>query len=170
MKFAIALMLGCAAAWGADFHPLDVKPGQWETTTTMKMAGLPTLPPEVLKQIPPEQRAKVEAMMAARAGKPVSATSCITKDNLQHEWRTGQDELKACTTNVIKSTSAWQEIHVECNRKDVKTSGSVKVEAVDSEHIRGAVQMTADASNSAQPMNMNYTFTSKWIGAACTEK
>lgn len=173
MKFSIALiMLGSAAAWGADFHAMDVKPGQWETTTTMKMTGIPNLPPELLKQMPPEQRAKVEAMIAAHEGKPTSSTSCMTKDKLQQAWNTGQDALKACMTNVIKSTSSSQEIHVECARNGMKTSGTIKVEALDAEHIRGAVQMmTADASKSSQgPVNMNYSFTSKWVGPACTEK
>lgn len=172
MKFAIALtMLGCAAAWGADLHPMDVKVGQWETTTTMKVAGIPNLPPEVLKQMPPEQRAKLEAMIAARSGKPNSSTSCMTKDKLQQAWNTGQEAMKSCTTNIITSTSSKQEIRVECNRNGAKTSGTIKVEALDSEHIRGTVQMTAaDASDAKPGMNLNYSFTSKWVGPACTDK
>lgn len=172
MKFVVALtMLGCAAAWGADIHPLDVKQGQWETTTSMKMTGMPNIPPEVLKQMPPEQRAKLEAMIAARAGKPTSTTTCMTKDKMQQAWNTGQEGLKSCTTNVITSTSSKQEIHVECNRNGMKTSGTIKVEAVDSEHIRGTVQMmAADPSNSRPGMNMDYSFTSKWVGAACADK
>lgn len=172
MKFAIALtMLGCACAWGADIHPLDVKQGQWETTTTMKAMGLPTIPPEVLNQMPPEQRAKMEAMIAARAGKPMSSTSCMTKEKLQQAWNTGQQGLKACTTSVVTSTSSKQEIHMECDRNGMKTAGTIKVEAVDSEHIRGSVQMmAADPSNSRPGMNMDYSFTSKWIGPACADK
>ncbi len=60
---------------------------------------------------------------------------------------------------------------MECsNQNGTKTTGTVKVEAVDSEHIRGSFQMMAatDASG-GHAMSMNYTFTSKWLGAACTE-
>jgi len=165
--------LACAAAWCADIHPLDVKQGQWETTSSMQMTGMPaaTIPPEVLNQMPPEQRAKVEAMLAARAGKPTSRTSCMTKEKLQQAWNTGQEALKTCTTTVLNSTSSKQEMRVECNRNGMKTSGTIKVEALDSEHIKGTVQMMmADPSKSGQGMNMNYTFMSKWIGEACTEK
>lgn len=172
MKFVAALtMLGCASAWGADVHPMDVKLGQWETTTIMKMAGLPNIPPDILKQMPPEQRAKLEAMIAARSGKPITTTSCLTKDKLEQAWNTGQEGMKACTTKVITATSSKQEVRVECNRNGMKANGTINVEALDSEHVRGAMQMTAaDSSNSSQAMNMNYTFTSKWLGAACTEK
>ena len=170
-RSSMLLMLACACTWGAAIHPLDVKQGQWETTTSMKMSGLPTIPPEVLNQMPPEQRAKLEAMIAARAGKPMSSTNCMTKDKLQQAWNTGQQGLKACTTNVITSTSSRQEIRLECNRNGMKTSGTIKVEAIDSEHIRGAVQMmAADPSHTSPGMNMDYSFTSKWIGPACTEK
>jgi hypothetical protein len=172
MKFAFALtMLGCAAAWGADLHPMDVKVGQWETTTTTKIAGLPNIPPDVLKQMPPEQRAKLEAMIAARSGKPASHTTCMTTDKLQEAWNTDQQGLKSCTTNIITSSASKQEIHVECNRNGTKMSGTIKVEAFDSEHIRGAVQMTAaDPSNAKPGMNIDYSFTSKWIGPACSDK
>jgi hypothetical protein len=170
-RFSMLLMLACAGAWGAEFHPLDVKQGEWETTNTMQVTGLPSIPPDVLNQMPPEQRAKMEAMIAARSGKPTSRNSCMTKEKLQQAWNTGQEGLKACTTTVITSTSSKQDIRIECNRNGMKTNGNIKVEAIDSEHIRGAVQMTAaDPSNSGQGMNMNYSFTSKWIGAACTEK
>ena len=170
-RSSLLLTLACACAWGADIHPLDVKQGQWETTTSMKMAGLPTIPPEVLNQMPPEQRAKVEAMIAARAGKPMSSTSCMTKEKLQQAWNTGQEAMKSCTTNIITSTSSRQEIHVECNRNGMKTAGAIQVETVDSEHIHGSVHMTAaDPSNSRPGMNVDYSFTSKWVGPACAER
>lgn len=170
-RLSIALMLVCAGAWAADFHALDVKPGQWETSMSGQMTGIPQLPPEVLKNLPPEQRAKLEAVMGKQGAKPIVSSSCMTKEKMQQAWNTGQDSLKACTTTVITSTSSKQEIRVECNRDGSKSSGTVKVETVDSEHIRGSMQMTAVTGGAeGHAMNMNYTFTSKWIGAACTEK
>jgi hypothetical protein len=164
--------LACAAAWGADIHPLDVKQGQWETTSSMQMSGMPaaTIPPDILAKMPPEQRAKVEAMMAARAGKPTARTSCMTKEKMHEAWNTGQEALKTCTTTVLTSTGSKQEMRVECNRNGMKTSGTIKVEALDSEHIKGTVQMMSDDPSKSGPgMNMSYTFTSKWVGEACTE-
>jgi hypothetical protein len=57
---------------------------------------------------------------------------------------------------------------MDCNPEGAKSSGTIKVEAVDSEHIRGSFQMSA-ASEGNHMMSMNYSFTSKWLGAACTE-
>jgi hypothetical protein len=70
---------------------------------------------------------------------------------------------------VTASSSTKQEVQLECDRNGAKTSGTIKVEAVNSEHTRGSFQMTA-TSEGNHVMSMNYTFTSKWLGAACTEK
>jgi Protein of unknown function (DUF3617) len=169
-KFSIGFtVLVCACAWGADIHALDVKPGQWETTTTGLMTGMPSIPPEVLNQMTPEQRAKVQSAMGARGAKPMVSTGCKTKEKLEQAWNSGQEALKACTISLTTSTSSKQEIHMDCNRDGAKSSGTVKVEAIDSEHIRGSIQMTANTGDEGHTMNMNYTFTSKWLGA-CTEK
>jgi hypothetical protein len=169
MKHLIGLtLLLCTGAWAADLNPMDVKPGQWETTTTGQMTGMPTIPPEALAQMTPEQRAKFESAMGARGAKPMVSTSCRTKEKMAQAWTTGQQYTKSCTTTVIASSSSKQEVHLECDRDGKKTSGTIKVEAVDSEHIRGSFQMTA-ATGADHAMSMNYSFTSKWLGAACTE-
>jgi hypothetical protein len=173
MRFSIGLTTllcasACSSLWAADFHALDVKPGQWETTVTGQMTGVPAIPAEVLAQMTPEQRAKVESAMGARGAKPIVTTSCKTKEKLNQAWTTGQQSLKSCTTTVTGSSSNKQEVHLECNQEGTKSSGTIKVEAVDSEHIRGSFQMSA-ATDGNHAMSMNYTFTSKWLGAACTE-
>jgi hypothetical protein len=173
MKLSIGLtMLLCTGAcfpiWAADFQAMDVKTGQWETTTTGQMTGMPAIPPEALAQMTPEQRAKFESAMGARGAKPMVSTSCRTKEKLAQAWTTGQQNLKSCTTTVVTSSASKQEVHLECNRDGAKTNGTIKVEAVDSEHIRGSFQMTA-ASEGNHVMSMNYSFTSKWLGEACTE-
>jgi hypothetical protein len=173
MRFSIGLtMLLCASAcsslWAADLHALDVKAGQWETTTTGQMTGAPAIPPDVLAKLTPEQRAKIESAMGARGAKPMVSTSCRTKEKLAEAWTTGQQTQKSCTTTLTGSSSSAQEVHMECNQNGTKSSGTVKVEVVDSEHIRGSFQMTT-ATDGNHPMSMNYSFTSKWLGAACTE-
>lgn len=166
-KFSIALMLACAGAWAADIHPLDVKPGKWETTVNSQGSGF-SIPPEALKQLPPEQRAKFQAALAEHMSKPTVTTDCLTKEKIQQAWNTGPDALKECKTTLISSTSSKQDIHVECNSGRNKSSGNVKVESLDSEHVKGSIQMTA-VTEEKSTMNLNYTFTSKWVGA-CTEK
>lgn len=170
MRLSMGLtMLLCTSAWAADFNPMNVKTGQWETTVTGQMTGMPAIPPEALARMTPEQRAKLESAMGGLGAKPMVSTNCRTKEKLAQAWSTGQAAMKSCTTTLLTSTSSKQEVHVECDREGRKTSGTIKVEAVDSEHIRGSFQMTA-AGDGNHTMNMNYTFTEKWLGAACTEK
>ena len=168
MRFSIGLtVLLCSSLWAADFYALDVKPGQWETSVTGQMTGAPGIPAEVLARMTPDQRAKVESAMGARGAKPIVTTSCRTKEKLAQAWTTGQNNLKSCTTAVTSSSSSKQEVHLECNQDGTKSSGNIKVEVVDSEHIRGSFQMTA--ASDGNHVGMNYSFTSKWLGAACTE-
>ena len=169
--FLIGLtMLFCSTMWAADFHPLNVKTGQWETTVTGQMTGMPPIPAEALNKMTPEQRARIEAAMGARGAKPMRSKNCITKESLDKALNMGSDEsMKACTRTLTTSTSGKQEIHMECDRNGVKTTGTVVVEALDSENIRGSMKMTT-TSDANRTMNMNYTFTSKYVGAACTEK
>jgi hypothetical protein len=161
-------LLLCSALWAANLQALDVKTGQWETTTSGQMTGMPSIPPDALAKLTPEQRAKIESAMGAHGAKPMVSTHCLTKEKIEQAWNTGQSMAKNCTTTLTSSSSSKQEVHMECNQNGSKTVGTVKVEAVDSEHTRGSFQMTA-ASDSGHTMSMNYTFTSKWLGAACIE-
>ena len=95
-------MLFCSTMWAADLQALDVKTGQWETTTSGQMTGMPAIPPEVLAKLTPEQRAKMESAMGARGAKPIVSTYCLTKDKLEQAWNTGQSMAKNCTTHGDK--------------------------------------------------------------------
>lgn len=167
-SIGLMMLLG-STLWTADLRALDVKTGQWETTTTGQMTGMPAIPPEALAHMTPEQRAKIESAMGARGAKPIVSTYCLTKEKLEQAWNTGQSMAKNCTTTMTSSSAGKQEVHMECNQNGTKMTGTVKVEAVDSEHTRGSIQMMAASADTGHAMNMNYSFTSKWLGAACTE-
>ena len=60
---------------------LNLNPGLWEMTTTGETTGAPPIPADILAQMPPERRAKLEAAMAAnatRASTPHVSKQCIT--------------------------------------------------------------------------------------------
>jgi Protein of unknown function (DUF3617) len=161
----------CSAVWGADFRTLDVKTGQWETTVSGQTTGMPPIPDEVLNRLTPEQRAKMQAMMQANSGsKPTVSRTCMTAKDLEKGFNAAEQSAAAssCSRVVVNSTGSKQEIRMECASGGTKSSGSIKLEAVDSEHVKGSMQMTS--SNDGHTMNMNYTFASKWVGPACTEK
>jgi hypothetical protein len=163
-------MLFCAAVLSAaDFRPLDVKTGQWETTVSGQTTGMPPIPDSVLNQLTPEQRAKMQAAIQANSGaKSTVSKHCMTQQDLQKGFNLQDEANKACSRVAVTSTSSKEEIRMDCTAGGAKTTGVVKLEAVDSEHVRGSMQMTS--SNDGRSMNMNFTFASKWVGPACTEK
>src|ERR1700684_3503437 len=104
MKPALAItLLAASAIWAADPVPMDVKPGQWETTITTQMAGMPAapqIPPEQLARIPPEQRAKVEAALKQAGGGPRSSTTknCVKKEDLA---KMSMNNDQTCKTTLV---------------------------------------------------------------------
>jgi hypothetical protein len=51
------------------------------------------------------------------------------------------------------------------SHENAKSDVTVHIEAEDSEHVRGTVKSNVSASGNA--MNVNGTFTSKWLGMVC---
>ena len=169
-KISIGLtMLACSTLWAADFRPLDVKPGEWQTTLNGQTSGMPPIPADVLAKLTPEQRAKMEAMMAGRNGaKSTVSKGCLKKEDLDKGFNMSDKTMESCARSVVTSSGSKQEIRVDCNTNGAKTTGTVKVEAVDSENVKGSMQLAV--TNGEHTMNMNYMFASRWIGPACTEK
>jgi hypothetical protein len=164
-------MLACAGAWAADYHPMDVKTGQWETTMIEHMTGVPPIPPEALSHLSPEQRARLQAAMEARSGKPIVSKSCLTKKDLTTGWDIGRQGAKQrCTPSLVTSTSSKQELHMKCDG-EINANDTIIIERVDSEHVRGTARITETGdSNAGRPMNINVDLTGKWIGPVCTDK
>ncbi|MGB6946429.1 MAG: DUF3617 domain-containing protein [Bryobacteraceae bacterium] len=158
----------CSAIWAADYQHLDVKAGQWETTLNGQTSGMPPIPDEVLNRLTPEQRARMQAAMQARGAKATVSKGCLTKDQLDKPFDLGDQNTKACTRTLVTSSGSRQEIRLDCNRQGTKSTGTIKLEAVNSENVKGSMLMTM--TNAEHTMNMNYTFAAKWIGPACIEK
>ncbi len=175
MKFSLALIFVAApAVWAADLVPMDVKIGQWETTVTTQITGMaqqahqmPQLTPEQLAQIPPEQRAKLQAMMAQMNGAPRTATSksCTKKEDLT---RLPLNNDANCKTNVLSSSSSKQVIQVDCDHGGKKQSGTMTIEALSPESMKFAV-VASGGDGKATNMNMNISGTSKWLGPVCSD-
>ena len=125
---------------------------------------MPAIPPEALAKLPPEQRAKIEGRMK---GAPQTSTVCVKKEKLEQPFRFDKMD-KACTRDIVTSSGSMQEFHVECTHEKSKTSGVVRVEAMNSENIKGSMQM--DTTHGDRTMTMNSTFTSKWVGSTCSKE
>ncbi|HXA03333.1 MAG TPA: DUF3617 domain-containing protein [Bryobacteraceae bacterium] len=171
MKINVSLgfaFLFCGAVWAGDtVQPLDVKLGLWESTTTMEHSGAPPIPDEVLARLTPEQRAKIEerAKASAQQGpKTTTRKNCIKKEDLDKAMAFGNND-KSCHRTVLASSSSKMEFRIECGAGTMKSNGDVHIEAINSEHVKGSVQMTM--GDGTRSMKLNSTFESKWLGPVC---
>lgn len=169
MRIAIAALLLCpyAAAEGGKIQPLDVKPGLWETTTTVTTSGQMPIPPELLSRMTPEQRVKIKERLKAQSGKrtrTVTRKKCLTKEDLQKGVMFMADK-KGCTQTVMTSNSSQADVQVACENEGLKTQWTVHLQAANSKNVKGSIH--AAASGGGDTMNSESTFTSKWTGASC---
>jgi hypothetical protein len=163
-SFSLAAALFCATAWAAGTTPLNVKTGEWETTMSGGSSGQLPIPQEMLDKMTPEQRARMEAAMKARGGQGPRTTvrkSCVRKETLDKPFG-NDEERKSCKQTIVTSSATRQEIHMQCENGGGTQTGTFKLEAVDSGNVKGSMQMTA--SSGARAMNINYTFSAKWLG------
>lgn len=150
---------------GDKFEALNVKPGLWETTSTITRDGEMPIPAEFLSHMSPEQRANLEARMKANSAqntKTHTYKSCETKEKLQ---QAPFSDAKECSMTIVRSTSRKAELKVSCQSEGVKSSGDVLVEVLNPEIVKGVGHLTILGSDHS--VNMNTTFTSKWLGSSC---
>jgi len=171
MKINVSLgfmFLLCGHMPAADtVQPLDVKLGLWESTSTMEHSGAPPIPDELLARLTPEQRAKIEerAKASAQQGpKTTTRKNCVKKDDLDKAMAFGNDD-KTCHRTILSSSSSKLEFRMECAAGTMKSNGTVRIEAISSEHVKGSVQM--NIGEGTRSMKMNSTFESKWLGPVC---
>jgi len=167
LGFGAGLALGATLITAALAATLDVKTGLWEVTSQGEASGMPPIPPQALAQLSPQQREQVMAAMAgamARANQPNVTRSCITQKMLERGWDPNQDHRGNCRQTLVSITSRSLDAHMECTGEEHGT-GSLHIEALDSQTIRGAFNMMmADGTNS---MTMSRTLQGKWLGSDC---
>ena len=131
---------------------------------SVQATGTPNIPPDVLARLTNEQRALMEERLK---GKPITRKTCVKREDMDKPLTMGNDD-KACTRTLVTSSGSKQEIHVECTREKTKSSGTIIIEAVNSENVKGAVQMTVTSGD--QTRNINSNFTAHWIGPSCGQE
>jgi len=165
--FLAAVILSWSALWAADkLQPLDIKMGLWETSMTHSAAGMsqmPQIPPEALAKLTPEQRARMEEMMKSRSG-ATTVKSCITKEKLEKNLAF-RDDRPQCTRTLVSSSSSGFEMKMHCGEKDSTSDGTFKLDVINSESVKGAFHMVVSGGDHS--MNIDNTFTGRYLGPAC---
>jgi hypothetical protein len=145
---------------------LDIKVGLWEATMISNRSGAPPIPPAALAKLSPEQRARIQAAAqkeAAAGPKTHVYKSCVTTQDLKEGAFRADDEDDdgaACTHQLVSQTKTLQQASMSCTGEVPRTS-TLRVEALDREHVKGVVQGTAG------PSTFSMQLSARWLGADC---
>ena len=146
---------------------LNIKPGLWESTRTIKRTGEMPIPAELLNRLTPEQRNRMEERMKANsAGHETTETEkhCVTREDLEKD-RLKIADARECTTTVLNSTTTNLKGKLVCDTQGVHATGTLELIAADPEHVSGSYHSTIDGNG--RTMHVEGAWTSKWLGAGC---
>lgn len=159
-----------APAWASGaIEPLDMKPGLWEITLTVRTSGRPPMPPAALAKLTPEERARIEAKAKERAAEGPRTTvkkSCLNASELHRPLSlTFGGEGQGCRQTVTNTSPRRQDIRVDCGLDARRGGGTVRIEAQDPENA--TVSSSWSATDGGRTLKMTSTATLRWLGAAC---
>ena len=160
----IAIALVVAAPLQTFAASFNAKPGAWQMSMTTLMAGNP-LPPEALANMPPENRAKVEEAMKARAGKPITITqkTCVSQKDLDQDRiiRAVKDDSN-CTRKLVSKSATRLVMEQTCPEPRASTA-QMTIEATTPESLTATIDMArADAKG-----KIHLDITGHWLGESC---
>jgi len=161
-----ALVLAAGLPSLAQADTFNARPGAWEMTTTTVITGMP-IPAEQLAQMKPEQRAKMEAAMKARAAQPRSHTyrQCVTQKDLDQSRMLkpeGDGEEDKCTRKVVSKTPARMVVEQACPAPNASTS-KMTFEAPTPEKMVASIDMARGGANG----KIHVDISGHWLGASC---
>jgi hypothetical protein len=124
----------------SNVQPLNVKPGLWEVTMKMTISG-------------------------SRAPQTRVYKSCLKKEDLNKYPFVDPDNK--CAYTVLSSTGSTMEATGTCapGSEGAKIDFKLRLDAVDTENVKGTGQMTMSMGGGS--MNGNYAATAKWLGGSC---
>ena len=161
LRCAVAIAVATPMCALAD--SLNVKTGAWEMTTTTLMTGMPA-PAEALAKMPPEQRAKFEKAMQARADKPSThlTKSCVTEVDLDQDRMISSDDEAQCTRKFISKSATKIAYEQTCEAPHASTS-TVMIEAKTPESLVVSMDMVQGGASGKVHVDIK----GRWLGASC---
>ncbi len=161
LRYTIAFVV--AAPLYAFADSINVKVGAWEMTTTALTTGM-MIPAEAQANMSPEQRARMEETMQARAGKPsvhVKKT-CITKEDLDQDRLLKSDDKNQCTKKIISKSASKVVFEQTCEAPGPSRS-TVSIEARTSETLAATMDMVQAGGSGKVHVDIN----GRWLGTSC---
>lgn len=169
--YLIAFTLGAIPTFVvAQYQPLNVKTGQWQTAVQISSGGSLALPSAQLAKLTPEQRERIETAMK-QASKPKTTTrtnqDCLTQDELNKGTPFKSDDKK-CTQKVLSSSAGKLNVEQDCAEDAMTTRTIMLLEAISPEVVKGTGTVTATSEGHTFTSNIN--FASQWLSASCSMK
>ncbi len=165
-RFFLTTALALAgSALGVQAQTAPIKPGLWQVHMEREVNGQKA--PDMsdrLKNMPPEKRAQIEAMMKQR-GIAIDGTVvdrvCYTRETLDRStWANQQTDCKADFSSRSGKTWKW---HTSCPKSGYEADG--EADFLDSENY--IVKSASVSKTSEKVHNSSMTITGKWLGADC---
>ena len=139
---------------------MHAKPGEWQITMKIDMAGMP--------QIPPAQLAKMRAMgiHLPVGGDAMTVTHCMTPSEAAMDKipAMAKEHQKYCKMQNMKASADGISADMVCTGR-VQGGGHMAVRFDSPEHYAGKVSMNAMANG--HPISSTSTFDAKWLSADC---
>lgn len=141
---------------------LNAKTGAWEMTTTTLTTGM-VAPAEALAKMPPEQRARIEQSMQARAGKPTTHVdkSCVTQEDLDQDSIIKSDDEEGCARKILSKSANKVVVERTCAAPHASTSTL----AVDSRPE--SIVASMDVVQGGTGGKTHVDIAGRWLGASC---
>jgi hypothetical protein len=149
--------------------PPPVKPGLWQVDMTREGEGVPAMPDmsERLKNMPPERRAQMEAMMKSRgvdlSGGLGHMKVCLDKDSIDRGRWQGENDPGRCKTEMKSRTATRWSWHSECTEPASVSDG----EAAFVNDQTYTVDTTSTVTRDGKSRTIKMHVASKWLGADC---
>ena len=165
----MAIVLGVLGYAGAALGAApDVKTGLWERTVTRQMEGPPVSPVADLSKLPPEQRARIEQMLAQSVTTaPTTAVVryCITPDTARTWESFGRNERDDanCEHTVQDSTPRSVRMAVTCDAG--KRTGTVEFAAASPDRVTGSMVFVIKEEHGDRKIRVDID--SRFVSADC---
>ena len=169
-----AALIACSLAPAlAQNRPIDVRTGLWEFSTQQSMTGMPkmpkmpAIPASVLKNMPPAQRARLEAALKAQSGgtgKYVSKV-CVTPASLRKGPSFGMRHEANCKrTQYARTAHGWQ-LQEICRRNGRSQTMDIDYKTMGRTRIEGTVHVVSHGHG--HDIAMRQTTHAHWLAADC---
>lgn len=175
-RLPILTLLACSCAAALPAHATDMKPGLWETTSTMRsadprMQSAMAMAQERMASMSPEQRAKLEQMMKQHGVKAdfgqngqLHAQICMTREmaaRREFPVQTGN-----CQQKYTRLTADKGRISLSCDKP--RLSGEGEITMTGDSAYQGHMHVNSQAG-AGQDVSVDTEVSGRWLASDCSD-